>query len=142
MNSLNLKILWKARFDNGLVIYQKDSHGVEHSFQEVKDNFSHLKVFTFYHIAKPLEVSVDLERGLIFINNKQQQIVNQDLIYIKKNIRLICFRRHRVKIENKSLKQTEHDIYYFIGYQYQDQHDKNRKVLLQVDQEGNIIIGD
>ena len=134
-----LQFVWEAKFKDNSVIKQFEN-GTEHLFKEVKDRFNDLVLFSFKHISKPLVVSVDLQKGLLFLNNAQTPY--EDLIKEKIDIRLIVFRRHKVTTEFNTLKEVEHKLNYFIGYQYVNKHGNNRKVILQLDSEGNIIIGD
>ena len=134
-----LHYIWKADFKDGSSIKQFEDNK-EHLFQEVKDRFSDLVLFTFYHIDKPFWVSVDLQKGLLFVN--QNEYIAEDFIKEKSNIRLIVFRRHQDTRVVNTLEEVDHKIYYFIGYQYQDTHGNNRKVVVQLDKDCNIIIGD
>jgi hypothetical protein len=140
MLNLELKFHWTATFKDGSEISQYDADGKEHPFKEVLENSSNLVSFYIVHSIKPLKITVDLTRGLLFINT-QQQDVGKELQEEKSNIRLVFFRRHTVKL-TQELLESGHNIVYFIGYQYNDKSGINHKVLLQVDQDGNITIGD
>jgi hypothetical protein len=134
-----LELVWKAKFEDGSKVYQYDDNNKEHLFKEVLDRFDTLSTFSLHHKSKPLIITVDVKRGLISINGIQE--ADNDLITEKTNIRLIHFRRNKVHF-NGNLQRTGHDIIYFIGYQYLTKEGKNKKVLLQVTQSGNIILGD
>lgn len=142
MNSLNIKrpnldYHWKAEFEDGKILYQFDKDK-ENLFKEVRDNFNKLNTFILYHISKPFKIIVDLKKGLIYFNDVQ--VTEPDLLKKKDNIRLIYFRRNKVHF-NEKFEQTGHDIIYFIGYQYTN-NGKNKKVILQVDKNQYITIGD
>ena len=127
-----LKLHWTAKFKNGEILNQfKD--GKESLFLDVQNKFNELEYFNLQHIEKSLNITIDLMSGLIFINDNDWW--GLDLISKKKNIRLIYFRRNRVTTKGKR------DIRYYIGYQYNDNVGRNKKVILQVDNNGNIIIG-
>lgn len=134
-----LELIWKAKFEDSSKVYQYDDTNKEHLFKEVLDKFDKLTHFSLHHKTKPLTITVDVKRGLIFVNSNQT--VDKDLEQFKQNIRLIYFRRNRIHFDGK-MQQTGHDITYFIGYQYLTRCGKNKKVLLQVTQSGNIVIGD
>jgi len=143
MSTLNIKnsklnLIWTARFRDNTILSQFEGDK-ENKFKEVQDRFRELYHFSIHHINKPLTIGVDLIRGLIFLN--QAQIADNDLIKTKDNIRLIFFRRHKVQLANNFVEKN-HSITYFIGYQYTDKTGRNKKVIVQADQEGNIVIGD
>jgi len=140
MLNLELKFNWTAVFNDSTQISQYEVDMSEHLFKEVLDNSDKLTSFYIVHLTLPLKITVDLTRGLLFIN-AQQQDVGPELQEEKQNIRLIFFRRHTVKLTPEML-ESGHNIVYFIGYQYNDKSGINHKVLLQVDQDGNITIGD
>lgn len=135
----DLKLHWEAKFNDSSVICQYNKNN-ENSFKKVQENFGSLKYFSLYHVSKPLRIIVDIQKGLIYFNTINK-IVDNDLNIEKKNIRLIYFRRNKI-ILNEKFQKKEYIITYFIGYQYIDKNGKNKKVLLQINQEGNIIIGD
>ena len=134
-----LELIWKAKFEDDSKVYQYDEDNKEHLFKEVLDKFDKLAYFSLHHKTKPLIITVDVKRGLIFVNSKQD--VDKDLDKLKQNVRLIYFRRNKIHFDGK-MRQTGHDITYFIGYQYLTWCGKNKKVLLQITQSGNIVIGD
>jgi hypothetical protein len=134
-----LELIWKAKFEDGSKVYQYDDNNQEHPFKEVLDKFDTLSTFSLHHKSKSLTITVDVKRGLIYINGNQT--AQPDLVTQKENIRLIYFRRNTLRFGTNS-QQTSHDIIYFIGYQYLTECNCNKKVLLQVTQSGNIILGD
>jgi hypothetical protein len=135
-----LNLTWTAYFDDNEVVKQYNDDGSENKFKIVQDKFDKLVAFTLSHIHKPLQVQVDLRRGLIFIN--KANYISEELVNTKKkNVRLIYFRRNQVITDMKG-EIIAHYLYYFIGYQYNDVKGKNRQVVLNIDQEGNIAIGD
>ena len=81
---------------------------------------------------------VDIHKGLIYINKIQDP--EAEFISDKFNIRLIYFRRNRVHMDN-NYKEIDRDIIHFLGYQYLDKVGKNHKVIIQISNEGNILIG-
>ena len=139
-NSMNsLQFFWKARFVDNSEIYQFNKDGSENRFQLVKDKFSDLRYF--YLIKKDLSqtFTVDLIHGLIFFNNHQKLIY--EFTSDKKNIRLIYKRRNQVYISEKG-NLLKKDVWYLLGFQYLDKNNINHKIILQIDQMGNFIIGD
>lgn len=133
-----LNLVWKAKFADNSELNQFDGTN-ENKFKKVQDRFNDLTSFELSHISKPLRIAVDLRRGLIFINN--MDFVAPEIISDKENIRLIYLRRNRVETDIKG-EIISHKVYYFIGFQYNDKLGKNHKILLNIDQEGNIVIGD
>jgi len=131
-----LSFHWFAIFKDGTQIFQFDKDSKEHRFKEVKDRFDDLMYFSLSNHKGKL-FTVDLKQGIIGYN---------DLVFpyreskeIKKNIRLIFFRRHKVQIGDNG-KEQSHYITYHLGFQYNDEKDNNRKIILQIDEEGNFII--
>jgi hypothetical protein len=131
-----LSFYWIAEFEDD-AIYQFEN-GVEHQFKEVQDRFSELKFFTLQHKDKDISFTVDLTKGLILYGCKVE--TSPDLLKDKQNIRLIYFRRHKHDF-SESGKELNHTIWYFLGFQYTDNEGRNRKIVLQIDQEGNFVIG-
>ena len=138
MNSLSF--YWFALFNDNTVLPQFEDNGTENKFQKVIDRFADLKSFDIKHKEKDLDIEVDLRHGVIYINDSQSNL-DEFKKNEKTNIRLIYFRRHQV-LFNASMQEIGHKILYFIGYQYNDKEGQNCKVLLQLDAEGNIIVGD
>ena len=133
-----LSFYWRAEFENGDTIEQfKD--GIENRFKEVQDRFPDLKFFYLYHKEKPIKFIVDLKKGLIFNDPSQEQVC--DFNHDKHNIRLIYKRRVRRYLSDK-LQQMGCDIWYLLGIQYNDNNGYNRKFILQINGEGNFILGD
>jgi len=138
-NSISdLSFLWTAVFKDYTYISQVEN-GIEHKFQEVKDRFNELKSFSIYNKNNNQCFTVDLEKGLIY--NSGISYSEEDLKEEKKNIRLIHFRRHRREI-GEDLKEQSHMIWYFLGFQYNDNLGNNRQIVLQIDSEGNFVIGE
>jgi hypothetical protein len=137
-NSMSsLSFHWLARFRDNIIIKQFDLEKKEHLFREVQDKISDLIYFTLYNNSQVF--TVDLKNGIIFFNNHQK--VELDLLKEKKDIRLIFFRRHTVEL-SENFKEKNHNILYFLGLQWNDKEDKNRKILLQIDSMGNFVLGD
>jgi hypothetical protein len=143
MNNVNskpeLNLVWTAYFEGELVINQYDGDN-ENRFKEVQDRFDKLVGFELVHKFKPLRVYVHIRRGLIFIN---QEVTPIDEITkeTKSNIRLIYRRRNKVEMSIRG-EILSHDLKYLLGYQYNDKDGFNHQVILTIDQEGNIAIGD
>lgn len=139
-NSMNsLSFIWKAKFNDGSNIYQFDDNGIEHKFQEVKDRFDDLKEFSIYNKEKFINYTIDIEKGII--KNNKINYSKEDLKVQKENIRLIYFRRIQ-KIYSEEGKLLKTIIRYFLGYQYNDKLGNNRQVVLEIDEQGNWILGE
>jgi len=139
-NAMNsLQFYWKAFFSSGKVIEQFEN-GIEHRFQEVKDDFENLIKFSLVNKDYSKYFVVDLEYGFILHNNYNLNNINFEQLEQKNNIRLIHFRRHFVEIGTKDLKEKSHQIIYFLGLQWQDSEEKNHKIILQIDENGDFII--
>jgi len=135
---IKLNLVWKATFSDGSVIKQFDGDK-ENKFELVKNRFEELSQFELVHIDKPLLFVVDTRRGFLFINKCHN--VAEEIVGSKSNIRLIYFRRRNIDFNIKG-EVLDTRISYFLGYQYNDKQGKNRKVLLNIDQDGNVVIGD
>lgn len=135
----DLKIHWLAQFSDGSQIKQFDREK-ENSFRQVLDRQNDLRYFSLYHTEKDLKFSVDLKLGIIYINKRQipekELLVHLDT----KNKRLIYFRRIARKIGTINGKTLSTKIIYFLGFQYNSSAGKNFKKVVQIDEEGNIII--
>jgi hypothetical protein len=95
--------------------------------------------FNLRHINKTINFGVDLIKGLISCNSSSE--IQGDLLQEEKlNIRLIYFRRNR-KDFTLSGKLWNHSILYILGYQYNDKEGNNHKIFLQIDKDGNFVIG-
>ena len=134
---LPLKLHWKVQFNDGTELKQFNNDK-ENSFQSVLDRFNEVNLFTLYHTERPFYVSVDTQKGLIFVNSDCHEYHGDK--YNKKNIRLIFFRRHKISISSK-LDSKKEQLFYFIGYQYTTNSNKNKQVFLQISQDGKIVIG-
>ena len=130
-----LIFLWQAELVSGEAISQIDEEGKEHLFKEVKDNFDKLSYFYLSNNKGKL-FTVDLIKGLIYFNNYQEPQL--ELIKEKKNIRLIYFRRNFIDLKENEV--IHHNVIYFLGIQWQDLENKNHKLILQIDSEGDFII--
>lgn len=132
----NLSFYWIAEFEDDC-IYQFEN-GIEHRFQEVKNKINNLKYFTLQHKEKNLNFTVDLTLGIITFNKNYQAV---ELKEEKQNIRLIFFRRHRIEMTENLIKKS-HTIEYHLGLQYNDKNGNNQKIILQIDEQGNWILGE
>lgn len=134
----SLSFYWEAHLNDDRIIKQFDCNGKEYRFQEVKDNFEKLTYFILYHKDKDLAFIVDLKHGVIL--SEWQDTIDEDVTREeKKNIRLIFFRRHRVSLTLRG--EETHQIRYFLGFQYLDRDNKNQRIIMQIDSEGNLVIG-
>jgi len=133
----NLSFTWKAQFKTGDTIFQFTDE-IENSFQLVRQRLNDLQIFTLRQKEVPHDkFTVDLEKGIIF---KNEIDVDTESHEEKFNIRLIFFRRHTVDISGQG-KELEHKILYHLGFQYNTQDGNNRQIVLQIDSNGNFIIG-
>lgn len=138
INSMDaLSFHWVAIFDDGCIFQFED--GKENKFQKVLDRITALKWFTLKHKTTGLAFTVDLVRGVILFGHGQNVATEFDKT--KSNIRLIYFRRNKVELGEKGEKLS-HTIIYFLGYQYSDNVGNNHKVIMQIDKDGNWILGD
>jgi len=140
MIKTELNFLWKATFEDDSTVSQFNEDGTENKFKIVQDKFDDLTYFELRNIVNNSIINVDLINGFIILNNYKFNIP-EDIKKQKHNIRLIYFRRSKndINIKGEVLLQT---ISYFIGYQYNDLQGKNCKVLVNIDQDGNMILGD
>jgi hypothetical protein len=134
MESLNF--YWKAFFSDGSILEQFEN-GIENKFQKVKDNFDKLIRFSLVNKDYSQCFTVDLQNGFIIYNNR----LPTDNREKKDNVRLIYFRRIR-KILNEQLQEVKCIIHYHLGFQYNDKLGNNQKIILQIDEQGNWILGD
>lgn len=135
-NSMDsLSFHWTAEFNNG-ILFQFEN-GMEHRFQEVIDRINELEFFHLYHKKLNIRFIVDLKKGIIKYNNILEPINIEE----KKNIRLIYFRRITKEIGCIDLKEKSNKIMYHLGFQYIDKNGYNQKIILEIDEEGNFIIG-
>lgn len=129
---------WHAVLKDGTQIDQIDQHGCEHLFQEVRDNFKQLVLF-FITDTNGIKLTIDLIKGTLIIGNAQSRI--EELKEIKENIRLIYFRRNKVTLSIGNDIQN-HTVVQCVGFQYIDKLGNNRKIMAQIDEAGNILIGE
>lgn len=130
--------MWHAVLKDKTQIDQVDQNGNEHLFQEVRDNFNHLALF-FITENNKVKITVDLVRGLIYLGAPQEAI--QELTEEKQNIRLVYYRRNKVTLGVGNSIQ-EKTVLQCVGLQYLDRSGSNRKILAQIDESGNILIGE
>lgn len=143
MSMTSLKIHWLAQFSDGSQLKQFETDGKENLFREVLNRQNDLTKFILFHTEKSLRLTLDLKLGVIYINNIQmpqpELLVNAD---IKNNKRLIYFRR--ITKELSSFKGTVSDtnttVLYFLGYQYLDKNGHNKKRIIQISDNGDVII--
>jgi hypothetical protein len=137
MSTLNL--IWTVIQNDNIEIKQFDSEK-ENKFNLDWFKVGSIKEFSLSHILQPFIIKINLEKGIIYIN--ENQITEQEFNNrVRNNIRLIYFRRHRHTMNGDLSEELKHTILYFMGYQYNDEEGKNRQVLLQIDQNCNIVIG-
>ena len=126
--------MWIAIFKNNEILKQFNNDGSENLFKLVLERLKDLKLFTL--IINGIYYTVDLVNGCIYIN-QNNNIVLQNIPKFKQNIRLIYFKRNIIKInQNEENKQ----IFYFLGFQYNDKDNKNHKIYLQIDENNNCVI--
>jgi hypothetical protein len=132
--------IWTAQFKEKNELCQFDFEtGKENSFKEVKDNFNQLIYFILWNKEKVFRV--DLINGIIFFNTETQCKIDPDLLKEKKeNIRLIYFSRHTMKMSSAG-QEINHNLIYFLGFQYRDNNGFNRKIILQINSNGEFVIG-
>ena len=135
----NLKLHWVAKFNSHPDLKQFDNNGKEHALKEVLALHDDLKSFSLTHVEKDLQFVLDIKTGLIYINNRQ--IPEPELLSKKdRKLRLIYFRRNKVFL-GTNLQELSRTITYFLGYQYNDGQGNNHKKLIQINSDGNIVIG-
>jgi len=129
-NSIDsLNYLWQAELNNGKIIAQLDA-GIEHKFQEVKDNFKDLIAFKLMSRKNLNDTyTVDLINGIIYHSNTKITESSS-----KTNIRLIFFRRHQVEMNENNIEKS-HKIVYFFGMQYLDDNNSNKQITLEIKNE-------
>lgn len=125
---------WKAEFRDNTELEQFDINGKERQFIEVRDKFNKLE---FFSLEGKNIFKIDLNEGNILVNNKKLDIENES---VKKNIRLIYFKRHIHKIENN--KEQSHEMFYFLGYQYNVDFGNNKKFMIKIDKNENYSLGE
>lgn len=131
-------INWLAIFKDGSEIPQFDEAGNEHLFKEVQEKISDLSFFILKHKENNYSYIVDLVEGLISTNKIQP--AETEFKIFKNNIRLIYFRRNRINVD-QNFQELDREIIHFLGYQYLDPLKQNHKVIIQISNEGNILIG-
>ena len=134
----SLNYLWFAQFKDDSFINQVDDDNTEHRFEEVRLKIKELKIFVLYNKNNINDkYIVDLENGNIYKNHIITSYSEKK--EVKNNIRLIYFRRHRKYLSEKKVFA---DIRYYLGLQYLNSENKNCKTILQIDNNGNSIIGE
>jgi len=133
-----LKFHWTAVLKDGTEIAQFDANGVEHLYKEVLDRADKLVTFYLVHITKPLKLTIDVTRGILFINGKQDTSW-ENVQEIKHNVRVIFFRRHK-ETTNLDFKLITHEIFYFLGYQYNGVNGVNYQTVVQLNDNGDMVI--
>lgn len=139
MATTPLKIHWLAQFSDGSQLKQFDN-GKENLFCAVLDRQNDLVKFILFHTEKSLRLTLDLKLGVIYINNVQmpqpELLSNVDS---RDNKRLIYFRRITKEIAQTGnvIKTT---VLYFLGYQYNNLAGKNFKRIIQISDNGDVII--
>ena len=132
-----LEFTWNAILKDGTHIHQFNKDGIETRFKLVKDNFDNLVYFNLTNHKGKL-FTVDLVNGLIGYNYLPLSYIESK--QGKKNIRLIFFRRNTIKIGMNDLKTKSHIITYHLGFQWLNSNNENRRIILEINSEGNFII--
>jgi len=133
----SLSFHWTVAFKDGTDLIQFNEDGTENKFRLVKNRLNELTYFYLYNKDLSKIFTVDLLNGLIIYNNR----LPNDNREKKDNVRLIFFRRHR-KYLNQEYKEVGANMWYILAFQYNDKLGNNRKITLQIDKDGNFIIGD
>ena len=128
---------WTAILEDGSKIEQFNSDGIETKFKEVQDNFDKLFLFILKNKDNSKCFEVDLYNGRISFNTYNSIKTNT----IKNNIRLINFRTVQ-KIFSEDITLLKTIIQYKLGFQYNDENNINRKIILIIDEQGNWVIGE
>lgn len=137
-NSIDaLSFHWIAIFDDGCIFQFED--GKENKFQKVLDRAKALKWFILKHKDTDLTFTVDLDKCIILLGKCKS--IAAEFTKPKDNGRLIYFRRNKVELGEKGNK-ISHTVLYFLGYQYTDNAGHNHKAVLQIDDNGNWVLGD
>jgi len=143
MSTTPLKIHWLAQFSDGSQLEQFEANGKENLFRGVLNRQNDLTRFILFHTEKSLRFTLDLKLGVIYINDIQmpqpELLSNVD---DKNRKRLIYFRRITKELNSfkGTVSTTNTTVLYFLGYQYNNEIGKNFKKILQINNEGNIII--
>lgn len=139
-NENNLNWHWViCTLDDRLIYQFEDTKENKFNLDYFKPNS--LKYLSLYNKNTGKYFIVDLIEGSISYNTSEP--LHSEQFNIKKsNIRLIFFRRHRIYTVPQNLSKNKEIIYYFLGYQYNDEKGNSKKVILRIDQEGNFIIGE
>lgn len=139
MATTPLKIHWLAQFSDGSQLKQFDNDK-ENLFRAVLDRQNDLVKFILFHTEKSLCLTLDLKLGVIYINNVQmpqpELLSNTD---DRNRKRLIYFRKviKEITQTGKTLNTT---VLYFLGYQWNDKSGNNRKRLIQISENGDLVI--
>jgi len=136
----NLNYYWIAQFKDNKYFGEYDENQKEHSFAEIKERIDDIKFFFLINKQNTYDnFIVDIENGSISVGHYSKLLEN---ITEKKNIRLIFFKRRTVEVAQRDLQTVKEDIYFILGFQYNTITGENRKLLLQIDNNGNFVIGE
>lgn len=135
-NTMSTSMVWKATFKDGSVINQYDGER-ENLYRSVLDKVEDLCYLRLTHESRPVFVVVDLVQGYVFINQEPSSLSGSE---DRLNIRPILFRRNTATFTGSGRLLDKKTIY-FIGFQYNTPSGLNKKVELQIDQDGNILVG-
>jgi len=128
---------WLAIFSDGTYINQFTGEQ-ENQYLDVQNRSNELKLFILYNVNTHEEFHVDLEKGIIY---KESNFISFTEENTKKNIRLIYFRRWRRTFDAQG-NQIKAEVHYFLGLQYNTEDNKNKQILLEIDENGNFILGE
>ena len=137
-SNANLAFIWIALFKDNTKIEQFNEDGTENKFKLIQAKISELAYFNLTDRNGHM-FTVDLINGRIGYNYLPLPYLESTE---KQNIRLIFFRRHKVEIGTRDLKEKKHIIEYHLGFQYNDKLENNRKIILIIDEQGNFVLGD
>jgi len=136
-NSMKLSFHWLAIFNDGTMLAQIEN-GVENRFQIVKDRFDDLVGFILHNKDNSSVFVVDLLKGQLKFG-PMYSLEGEETKEVKKNIRLIYFRRNQI-ILSQNGAQMDHIIEYHLGFQYQDEEGKNKQTVIKIDSKGYWIL--
>lgn len=130
---MRLNYFWTATYKDGTTMSQFEN-GTEKLFKDI--NQSELKSFYIKGFQHPNHLGIDLTTGRVFLNGT---FLRTNLFDNHVGLRLIYFRQNRASISmtDANLFSNGHNhMKHYIGFQT-TQNDKNKKLLLSVDNETN-----
>jgi hypothetical protein len=142
-----LDLIWTAWFEDGTTIQQftDEEQKIEHSFKEVLDKKDSLTVFSLQNRHTKLIYILNLKTGIFGITSP---VIKNDILDTDEDMkndteqkyRLIYFRRVSRTFGLDLTEIGDANIVYFLGYQFTDEHNKNHKRLMKIQNDGRFII--